>query len=448
MQSSKPQFQFGLSERSVKEISNLKNEPDWMLQYRLEAYENFSKKKIPEWGPELSSIDFSKIVLYTKSTDRVAKSWNDVPKHIRDTYKKLGIPQAEQEFFAGVGAQYDSEMVYHNLDKKLEDQGVIFLDTDTALKKYPDLLHKFFSTVVPIDDNIFASLNTAFWSGGSFIYVPKGVKVDIPLQAYFRINTKNIGQFERTLIIADEGSRVHYIEGCTAPVYSTASVHAAVVEVIAMPYSHVRYSTVQNWSKNIYNLVTKRARAEEGALVEWVDGNIGSGVTMKYPSVILAGTGARMDMLSVALAGRGQIQDTGAKAVHLAPETVSNIVSRSVSFHGGTSSYRGMIKIIPKAKNSRASVKCDALILDEYSQANTFPAMDIFEKDVRVEHEARVSKVGEHEMLYLQSRGFSQTEAISLLVSGFMEPFAKELPMDYAVELNRLIQMEMEGSVG
>ncbi len=438
----------GLSRKIVEEISFIKDDPHWMREFRLRALDFFSGRPMPTWGPDLGAIDFEDITYYLKSSDHVAQDWAEVPKEIRETYDRLGIPEHEKKFFAGVGAQYDSEVIYHRLAERLEKQGVIFLDTDTALKKYPEFFKEYFGKVVPPNDNKFAALNSAVWSGGSFVYIPKGVKVDIPLQAYFRINAKNMGQFERTLIIADEGSEVHYIEGCTAPIYSTDSLHAAVVEVIAKPYSHVRYTTVQNWSNNVYNLVTKRARAEEGAFVEWVDGNLGSKITMKYPSVYLYGRGSRADILSVVMAGSGQIQDAGAKVVHIGSETSSHIVSKSVSFGGGVSNYRGYVRVIPRAKNARISVRCDALLLDEYSASNTYPTMDIQEQDVRVEHEATVSKLGEKELFYLRSRGFNESDSMSLLVAGFMEPFAKELPGDYAIELNHLIEMEMEGSVG
>lgn len=440
--------QRGLSKKLIEEISSQKGEPEWMRKWRLQSLEHFLARPLLTWGPDLSQIDFANIVYYVKPTEKIAKKWDDVPEEIKETYVRLGVPQAERKFFAGVGAQYDSEVVYHRLQKRLKKLGVIFMDTDSALKKYPELFQEHFGKVVPMNDNKFALLNSAVWSGGSFVYIPKGVKVDIPLQAYFRINAKNMGQFERTLIIADEGSSVHYIEGCTAPQYSSDSLHVAVVEVIAKPYSHIRYTTVQNWSNNVYNLVTKRARAEEGAFVEWVDGNLGSKITMKYPSVYLYGRGSRADILSIAMAGKGQIQDAGAKVFHLAPETSSHIVSKSVSFDGGVTNYRGLVKVIPGAKNSRVSVRCDALLLDRESVSQTYPTMNVMEEDVRVEHEATVSRLGAKELFYLKSRGFSENDAVSLLIAGFMEPFAKQLPGDYAIELNRLIEMEMEGSVG
>lgn len=445
----KPVYQTkkGLSEKTVREISDEKKEPRWMRAVRLRALKAFRAIPLPKWGPDLSAIDFENIVYYVKSANTRSRSWKDVPAGIKKTFERLGVPEAERKFFAGVGAQFDSEMIYHNIHKHLEEQGVIFCDTDTALEKYPKLFKKYFGTIVPPTDNKFAALNTACWSGGSFIYIPKGVKVDMPLQAYFRINSKNFGQFERTLIIADEGSSVHYIEGCTAPVYSSDSLHAAVVEIIAKKDARVRYTTVQNWSNNVYNLVTKRARAEENALVEWIDGNIGSKITMKYPSVILAGKGARADILSVALAGRGQCQDTGARVIHNAPDTFSNIISKSVSFGGGKTVYRGMVQIKAGAKNAKTKTRCDTLLLGKKSVADTFPAIKTDEQDIQAEHEATISRMNEKELFYLQTRGFSETEAASLVVAGFLEPFAKTLPMDYAIELNRLIQMEMENAL-
>lgn len=437
----------GLSEKTVKEISDEKKEPRWMRDTRLTALKAFQTMPLPKWGPNLSAIDFDNIVYYAKSAQAGARSWKDVPASIKKTFERLGVPEAERKFFAGVGAQFDSEMIYHNIHKHLEEQGVIFCDTDTALKKYPKLFKKYFGSIVPPADNKFAALNTACWSGGSFIYIPKGIKVDMPLQAYFRINAKNFGQFERTLIIADEGSSVHYIEGCTAPVYSSDSLHAAVVEIIAKKDARIRYTTVQNWSNNVYNLVTKRALAEENALVEWVDGNIGSKITMKYPSVILSGKGARADILSVALAGRGQCQDTGARVIHNAPDTFSNIISKSVSFGGGKTVYRGMVQIKAGAKNSRTKTRCDTLLLSKKSISDTFPAIKTDEPDIQAAHEATISRMNEKELFYLQTRGFSETEAASLVVAGFLEPFAKTLPMDYAIELNRLIQMEMENAM-
>jgi len=417
-----------------------------MRDTRLRGYALFRKKPIPTWGADLSHIDFDAISYYVRATDKPAHTWSEVPKKIKTTFERLGVPQNERKFFAGVGAQYDSEVVYHHIRKDLDKQGVIFTDTDTALKQYPELFKKYFGTVVPIGDNVFSALNTACWSGGSFIYVPKGVKVKLPLQAYFRINEKRAGQFERTLIIADEGSDVHYIEGCTAPTYSTDALHAAVVEVIAHKGAHVRYTTIQNWSSNVYNLVTKRARAEEGAFIEWVDGNLGSKITMKYPSVLLAGRGARADILSVALAGKKQHQDTGAKVIHMAPDTVSNILSKSVSFGGGRASYRGVAQVVKGAHRAKIKVRCDALLCDARSRSDTYPTIKVEEQDARIEHEATVSRISDKELFYLASRGFSETEAASLVVSGFFEPLAKTLPFDYAIELNRLIRMEMENT--
>jgi len=438
----------GLSPAVVEEISSLKNEPEWMREFRLQALKVFEAKPLPTWGADLSKIDFGKTIYYARPWDKKASSWEEVPEDIKNTFEKIGVPEAERKFFAGVTAQYDSDVVYHALQKNLERQGVIFTDTDTALREHPGLFRQYFGTVVPVGDNKFAALNSACWSGGSFIYVPPGVKVEMPLQAYFRINAKNFGQFERTLIIADEGSEVNYLEGCTAPVYSTDSLHSAVVEIIAKPYSRIRYTTIQNWSRNVYNLVTKRARAEEGAFVEWVDCNLGSCVTMKYPSVVLASRGARADTLSIALAGPGQHQDAGAKMIHLAPETHSNVTSKSVAFGGGRTSYRGLARVIGGATNSRVGVRCDALLLDPQSRSDTYPTMKIDEKKVRVEHEASVSKIGEKELFYLRSRGLSEVDAASLVVTGFFEPLMKYLPVDYAVEMNRLIKLEMEGSVG
>ncbi|TSC77805.1 MAG: FeS assembly protein SufB [Parcubacteria group bacterium Gr01-1014_33] len=438
----------GLTSDTVEEISSIKSEPEWMRKFRLDALKVFEQKQMPGWGADLSSIDFDKIIYYIKPWEKKARTWDEVPQDIKNTFDKIGVPEAEKKFFAGAAAQYDSDVIYHALRKNLERKGVIFTDMDTGLREYPEIVKKYFSTVIPVGDNKFAALNSACWSGGSFIYVPPGVKVEMPLQAYFRINSQNMGQFERTLIIADEGSEIFYLEGCTAPVYSTDSLHAAVVEIIAKPYSHVRYTTVQNWSRNVYNLVTKRARAEEGAFMEWVDCNLGSKITMKFPSVVLAGRGARGDTLSVALAGPGQHQDAGAKMIHIAPDTISNVVSKSVSFGGGRTSYRGLSRVVRGAKKSRLTVRCDALLLDPESRTDTYPTQKIDEEDVRMEHEAKVSKIGEKELFYLRSRGLSELEAASLIVTGFFEPLIKELPVDYAVEMNRLIQLEMEGSVG
>ena len=441
-------MQPGLSATVVDKISAIKKEPEWMRKFRLEALKMFFVKPMPTWGADLSGIDFDRIVYYMKPWDRQARSWDEVPADIKKTFDRIGVPEAEKKFFAGVAAQYDSDVIYHALRENLLRKGVIFCDTDTAVREYPDLVKKYFSTVIPSGDNKFAALNSACWSGGSFIYIPPGVKVEMPLQAYFRINAQNFGQFERTLIIADEGSEVTYLEGCTAPVYASDSLHAAVVEIIAKPHSRVRYITVQNWSNNVYNLVTKRARAEEGAFVEWIDCNLGSKVTEKYPSVFLLGRGSRGDTLSIALAGPGQHQDAGAKMIHIAPDTISNVVSKSVSFGGGRTSYRGLSRVVRGAKNARLSVRCDALILDPQSRSDTYPTQKIDEQDVRMEHEAKVSKIGEKELFYLRSRGLSEIEASSLIVTGFFEPLMKYLPVDYAVEMNRLIQLEMEGAVG
>lgn len=438
----------GLSRQLVEEISAMKGEPDWMLEFRLKSLETFFKKPMPNWGADLSAIDFDNIHYYVRPTEKKGRTWDDVPDYIKETFERLGIPEAERKFLAGVTAQYESEVVYHNIREDLAKQGVIFCDTDTAVREHPDLVRKYIGTVVPPGDNKFAALNSAVWSGGSFIYVPPGARVEIPLQAYFRINAENMGQFERTLIIADEGSFVHYVEGCTAPIYSTDSLHAAVVEIIALPGSRVRYTTIQNWSHNVYNLVTKRAVAYEDATMEWVDGNIGSKVTMKYPAVFLMGKGARGDILSIAFAGKGQHQDAGAKVVHNAPYTSSTVTSKSISKNGGRTTYRGLVRINPNAAHSSCTVKCDALLFDDHSKAETIPYMDILHEDVAIEHEATVSKVREDQLFYLMSRGLSEDEATMMVVQGFLEPFTKELPMEYAVELNRLIQLEMEGSVG
>ncbi|MGB3896455.1 Fe-S cluster assembly protein SufB [Mycolicibacter sinensis] len=441
--------QRGISEDVVRDISAKKNEPEWMLEARLRAYRTFMKKPMPNWGSDLSGIDFDNIKYFVRSTEKQAQTWEDLPEDIRNTYDRLGIPEAEkQRYIGGVAAQYESEVVYHKIREDLEAQGVVFLDTDTALKEHEELFREYFATVIPAGDNKFSALNTAVWSGGSFIYVPKGVHVDIPLQAYFRINTENMGQFERTLIIVDEDAYVHYIEGCTAPVYSSDSLHSAVVEIVVKPRGRCRYTTIQNWSINVYNLVTKRARAEEGATMEWVDGNIGSKVTMKYPAVWMTGEHAKGEVLSVAFAGEDQHQDTGAKMLHLAPNTSSNIVSKSVARSGGRSSYRGLVEIHKGAHGSKSSVKCDALLVDDVSRSDTYPYVDIREDDVTVGHEATVSKVSENQLFYLMSRGISEDEAMAMVVRGFVEPIAKELPMEYALELNKLIQLQMEGSVG
>ena len=439
----------GLNEDVVRDISAIKNEPEWMLERRLKALQLFDRKPMPTWGADLSGIDFDAIKYYVRPTDRPAQEWDDVPPEIRDTYDRLGIPEAEKaRLVSGVAAQYESEVVYHKINEELERQGVIFLDTDTALKEHPELFEEYFGTVIPAGDNKFSALNTAVWSGGSFIYVPKGAQVSIPLQAYFRINTENMGQFERTLIIADEGSYVHYVEGCTAPIYKSDSLHSAVVEIIVKKNARVRYTTIQNWSNNVYNLVTKRATCAEGATMEWIDGNIGSKVTMKYPAVFLLGEHAKGETLSIAFAGEGQHQDAGSKMVHAAPNTSSSIVSKSVARGGGRTSYRGLVQINEGAHGSKSSVVCDALLVDNISRSDTYPYVDIREDDVQMGHEATVSKVSEDQMFYLMSRGMTEEEAMAMIVRGFVEPIAKELPMEYALELNRLIELQMEGAVG
>ncbi|MBR7832757.1 Fe-S cluster assembly protein SufB [Actinospica durhamensis] len=439
----------GLSEDVVREISALKNEPEWMLEFRLKALRLFERKPMPNWGADLSGIHFDNIKYFVRATDKQVTSWDDLPADIKNTYDKLGIPEAEkQRLLSGVAAQYESETVYHSINADLERQGVIFLDTDTALKEHEDLFREHFATVIPSGDNKFSALNSAVWSGGSFIYVPKGVHVEIPLQAYFRINTENMGQFERTLIIADEGSYVHYLEGCTAPIYSSDSLHSAVVEIIVKKGARARYTTIQNWSNNVYNLVTKRAAAHEGATMEWIDGNLGSKVTMKYPAVWLLGEHAKGETLSIAFAGPGQHQDAGSKMVHAAPNTSSNIVSKSVARGGGRTSYRGLVQIQEGAHRSKSSVKCDALLVDTISRSDTYPYVDVREDDVTMGHEATVSKVSEDQLFYLMSRGLTEDEAMAMIVRGFVEPIAKELPMEYALELNRLIEMQMEGAVG
>jgi len=438
----------GLSKDTVIEISKLKDEPQWMLDFRLRSYEIFMQKPMPTWGGDLSSIDFQNIYYYMRATEKVEKNWDDVPENVKNTFEKLGIPEAEKKFLAGVGAQYESEVVYHSLREDLAKQGVLFLDTDAALKEHPELFKKYFGKIIPPEDNKFAALNSAVWSGGSFIYIPPGVKVDMPLQAYFRINAENIGQFERTLIIVDEGAEVHYIEGCTAPVYSSESLHVAVVELVAHKDAKLRYTTIQNWSSDVYNLVTKRAYAYEGATVEWIDGNIGSKLTMKYPGIYLMGERAYGETLSIAFAGKGQHQDTGAKMVHLAPNTTSKITSKSVSRLDGRSTYRGLLHVAKGATNVKATVRCDALLLDDTSKTETYPYMEINQEDATITHEATVGKIGDEQIFYLMSRGFNEEEALTLIVNGFMEPFTKELPMEYAVELNRLIKLEMDDSVG
>jgi Fe-S cluster assembly protein SufB len=440
----------GLGREIVESISAMKKEPEWMREFRLKALETFLAKPMPTWADTelLNSIDFQNIHYYMKPTDGQGRTWEDVPKEIKTTFDRLGIPEAERKFLAGVTAQYESEVVYHSIRKDLEKIGVVFLSMDDGLRQYPDIVKKHFGTVIPPADNKFAALNSAVWSGGSFVYVPKGVNVEIPLQAYFRINSENMGQFERTLIIADEGSFVHYIEGCTAPTYSSDSLHSAVVELIALPGAKIRYTTIQNWSKNVYNLVTKRAVAHAGSTVEWIDGNLGSKLTMKFPCVYLVGEGARGEILSVAFSGAGQHQDAGAKIVHAAPNTTSVVTSKSISKDGGRSSYRGLIKVHRGATGSKSNVRCDALLLDDKSRSDTYPTMEVDEEDVTMGHEASVSKIGEEQLFYLQSRGLTEQESVMMIVNGFFEPFTKQLPMEYAVELNRLLEIEMEGSVG
>jgi Fe-S cluster assembly protein SufB len=439
----------GLSENVVREISGLKNEPEWMLKFRLKALALFGKKPMPTFGADLSGIDFDNIKYFVRSTERQAQTWEDLPEDIRNTYERLGIPEAERSrLVSGVAAQYESEVVYHQIREDLQEQGVIFLDTDTALREHPEFFTEYFGSVIPSGDNKFSALNSAVWSGGSFVYIPPGVHVDIPLQAYFRINTENMGQFERTLIIADEGSYVHYIEGCTAPIYSSDSLHSAVVEIIVKKNARVRYTTIQNWSTNVYNLVTKRAIAHEGATMEWIDGNLGSKVTMKYPSVFLVGERAKGETLSVAFAGPGQHQDAGAKMVHMAPHTTSSIVSKSIARGGGRSAYRGEVRVDANAHHAANTVRCDALLVDTISRSDTYPSIDIRIDDVQLGHEATVSRVSEEQLFYLQSRGMAEDEAMAMIVRGFIEPIARELPMEYALELNKLIEMNMEGSVG
>jgi Fe-S cluster assembly protein SufB len=439
----------GLSEEVVRNISGLKNEPEWMLDLRLKGLKLFHRKPMPNWGADLSGIDFENIKYFVRSTEKQAATWDDLPADIKNTYDRLGIPEAEkQRLIGGVAAQYESEVVYHKIREDLEEKGVIFQDTDTALREHPELFQEYFATVIPPGDNKFAALNTSVWSGGSFIYVPKNVHVDIPLQAYFRINTENMGQFERTLIIVDEGAYVHYVEGCTAPIYKSDSLHSAVVEIVVKAGARCRYTTIQNWSANVYNLVTKRAVCSAGATMEWIDGNLGSKVTMKYPAVYLMGEHARGETLSVAFAGEGQHQDAGAKMVHCAPHTSSNIVSKSVARGGGRTSYRGLVKVQEGAGHSRSTVKCDALLVDSISRSDTYPYVDVREDDVEMGHEASVSKISEDQLFYLMSRGMTEDEAAATIVRGFIEPIARELPMEYALELNRLIELQMEGAVG
>ncbi|WP_338174127.1 Fe-S cluster assembly protein SufB [Candidatus Poseidonia alphae] len=443
-------FDKGLSEQVVRDISALKDEPQWMTDIRVKAYRHFVERPMPDWGNchSLNQINFENVTYFLRSSESTQNDWDEVPEDIKNTFNRLGIPEAEQKWLGGVTAQYESEAVYHSIREDLEEQGVLFLDMDSGLKKFPEIIKQYFGTVVPHTDNKFSALNTAVWSGGSFIYVPKGIHVEMPVQAYFRINAKNMGQFERTLIIADEDSSIHYVEGCTAPTYSTDSLHSAVVELIAMKGAKIRYSTIQNWSANVFNLVTKRGVAYERATIEWVDGNIGSKLTMKYPSVLLKGEGAHAEVISVAYAGKGQHQDAGAKVHHLAPNTTSNILSKSISKNGGRSSYRGMLQVTPKSDGCRSKIVCDALMLDSESRSDTYPTMEVGNPTADLEHEASVSKVSGDQLFYLMSRGFTEEQAMGLIVNGFFEPFTRELPMEYAVELNKLLELEMEGSIG
>jgi Fe-S cluster assembly protein SufB len=438
----------GLNEELIRFISKGKGEPEWMLDNRLKAYEHFLERPMPTWGADLSGIDFDNIYYYIKPSERQGDNWEDIPPYIKDTFNKLGIPEAEQKFLSGVAAQYESEVVYHNIKEELVRQGVIFLGMDDALAQHPEIVQEYFGTIIPYNDNKFAALNTSVWSGGSFIYVPPGVHIEMPLQAYFRINAKNVGQFERTLIIIDEGAYCHYVEGCTAPVYSSDSLHSAVVEIVVKKGGRCRYTTIQNWSNNVYNLVTKRAMAYKDATMEWVDGNLGSKVTMKYPAVYLMEPGAHGEILSIAFAGAGQHQDAGGKVVHIAPNTSSRIISKSLSKSGGRASYRGLLKVHEGASGSRSNVVCDALLLDDKSRSDTYPYIEIDEEDVNIGHEASVSKIGEEQLFYMMSRGLTEEMASTMIVNGFIEPLVKELPMEYAVEMNRLIQLQMEGSIG
>lgn len=438
----------GHSEATVREISKRKQEPDWMLDYRLRAYDHFNKRPMPEWGADLSEIDFDNITYYKTVSNQPERSWEDVPDKIKETFERIGIPEAERKYLAGAGAQYESEVVYHNMKEEFEKMGIVFTDTDTALKEYPEIFKEHFGTVVPATDNKLAALNSAVWSGGTFIYVPKGVRCDVPLQMYFRINDEAMGQFERTLIVVDEGASVHYVEGCTAPTFSSSSLHAAIVEIVVKKDAYCRYTTIQNWSNNVYNLVTKRAVAEEGATMEWIDGNLGAKTTMKYPSIHLNGRGARGTMLSIAMAGAGQNQDTGAKMIHNAPNTSSSIVSKSIAKDGGEVNYRGQVTFGKNSGGSISHIECDTIIMDDLSKSDTIPFNEIHNGNVSLEHEAKVSKISEEQLYYLMSRGLTEQEATEMIVMGFVEPFSKELPMEYAVELNRLIAYEMEGSVG
>ena len=438
----------GLDREVVENISHMKGEPQWMLEFRLKALEHFQKRAMPTWGADLSNIDLDDIYYYIKPSTGEGKTWDDVPDTIKKTFDRLGVPEAERKFLAGLGAQYESEMVYHSITEHLEKLGVIFVSIEDGLRKYPDLFREYFGKIIPIEDNKFAALNSAVWSGGSFVYVPKGVKVDLPLQAYFRLNEANIGQFDRTIIIADEGSQVHYVEGCTAPQYTTDSLHSGVIEIVVKKHARVRYTTIQNWSTNVYNLVTQRAMVYEGGTMEWIDSNLGSKITMKYPSCYLMEPGAHGEILSMAFAGPGQYQDTGGKVIHFAPNTSSKITSKSISKGGGRTSYRGLLKVYKGAHNVKSNVVCDALLLDPKSRSDTYPYIEIDEDDVSIGHEATVSKVGEEQLFYLMSRGLSEEQATTMVVSGFIEPLVKELPMEFAVEMNRLIQLQMEGSVG
>lgn len=438
----------GLSEEIVREISKQKNEPKWMLDLRLKAYHKFCEMPMPSWGPDLSNLDFDNTIYYVKATDKVEKSWDDVPEDVKQTFEKLGIPEAEAKYLSGVSTQYDSEVVYENMLKEVEEKGIIFMDTDSALKNYPELFKEYFAKLVPMSDNKFAALNTAVWSGGTFIYIPKNVKLDMPLQAYFRINTKDMGQFERTLIIVDEGADVHYLEGCTAPNYSSDSLHAAVVEIYIKDNAHCRYTTIQNWSNNVYNLVTKRAKVEANGHMEWIDGNLGSGITMKYPCCILNGDSAKGTCISVAFAKDQQILDAGAKMIHLAPHTSSKIISKSIGHNGGEVSYRGIVKHAKNAINAKSSIECDTILMDDKSKSDTIPINIIDNDTSSIAHEATVSKINDEQLFYLMSRGLSEEQATQMIIMGFIDEFSKELPMEYAMELNQLINLEMEGSIG
>jgi Fe-S cluster assembly protein SufB len=438
----------GLDEGVVRQISQMKEEPEWMLKFRLKALEHFQARPVPTWGPDLSTLDLDDIYYYVKPIEEEGKTWDDIPESIKDTFERLGIPEAEQKFLAGVGAQYESEMIYHSIHEQLAEQGVIFKSIENGLKEHPELFKEYFGKIIPFTDNKYAALNSAVWSGGSFVYIPPGLKVDLPLQAYFRLNVSNIGQFERTIIIADEGSQVHYVEGCTAPQYTTDSFHSGVIEIMVKKDARVRYTTIQNWSNNVYNLVTQRAKVEENGTMEWVDANLGSKVTMKYPSCMLMGKGAHGEILSIAFSGKGQQHDTGGKVIHLAPDTTSKIISKSISKDGGRASYRGLLRVNKGSTNVKSNVVCDALLLDDHSRSDTYPYIEVDEQDVNIGHEASVSKVEDEQLFYLMSRGLSEEQATSMVVSGFIEPLVKELPMEYAIEMNRLIQLQMEGSIG